>query len=121
MYASGIVKSDQQYQVFSRASGIVDLVLVKEGDMVKKGQPIIRLSDPNAQLNIENARIAAQFATKTANAERLQELKVAIEQAAIKCRNDSLLLQRQEGLWAQQIGTRNELEQRELAYETSKK
>ena len=33
--------------------------------------------------------------------------------------NDSILLVRQRGLWAQQIGSKVELEQRELAYTTS--
>jgi multidrug efflux pump subunit AcrA (membrane-fusion protein) len=33
--------------------------------------------------------------------------------------NDALLLERQRTLWAQQIGTRNELDQRELAYQSS--
>src|SRR5689334_12913243 len=63
VYASGLVKSNGQYEVFSRAGGIITDIWVNEGDLVKKGQAILQLSDRTAQLNTENARIAAQFST----------------------------------------------------------
>lgn len=119
VYASGLVKSNGQYEVFSRAGGIITDIWVNEGDLVKKGQAILQLSDRTAQLNTENARIAAQFSTRQANFARLQELQENIGQASIKLKNDSLLWERQKVLWAQDIGTRNELEQRELAYKSS--
>lgn len=120
VYASGIVKSDQQYQVFANASGTITALLVKEGDIIKKDAPILQLEDTTARLQVVNARIAAQFGATSANVERLQELQVAIEQAALKCQNDSLLFERQRNLWAQQIGSRNDLEQRELAYRNAR-
>lgn len=120
VYASGIVKSDQQYQVFANVSGIITALLVKEGDHITKGTAILQLEDTTARLQAENARVAAQYAARPANTERLQELQVAIEQAASQCQNDSILLERQRNLWAQQIGSRNNLEQRELAYSNSR-
>ncbi|AXY74064.1 efflux RND transporter periplasmic adaptor subunit [Paraflavitalea soli] len=120
VYASGIVKSDQQYQVFAKVSGIITALLVKEGDHITKGTSILQLEDTTARLQAANARVAARYGASTANTERLQELQVAIEQAGVQCQNDSLLLERQRNLWAQQIGSRNNLEQREVAYSNSR-
>jgi HlyD family secretion protein len=119
VYASGIIKSNNQYEVFSKVNGLVAGIMVQEGDMIKKGDPIIQLADVTARLNTENAQLAADFATQKANADKLRELQVNIDQAKIKLDNDTRLFQRQQQLWAQQIGTRNDLEQRELAYQSS--
>jgi HlyD family secretion protein len=119
VYASGFIKSKNQYQVFAAVNGLVAAVLVKEGDTLKKGTPLIRLSDVAARLNTENASLAADYAAVTANQEKLNELKVSIDQARAKMNNDASLLERQRNLWNQQIGSRNELDQRQLAYTTS--
>lgn len=120
VYASGIVKSSNQYEVFSRVNGIVDKRLAKEGDLVDKGGAIVQLSGVTAQLQAENARIAAEHATQTANSQRLAELRLSIDLAKIKLEQDAIQLNRQRNLWAQQIGSRNELDQRELAWKTSR-
>ncbi len=119
VYASGVIKSKNQYQVFSAVNGLVAQVLVTEGDIVKKGDPIIRLSNSTAQLNSENARISADYSSIAANTEKLNELKINIDLAKTKMENDASLLERQRNLWAQQIGSRNEVDQRELAYKSS--
>lgn len=119
VYASGIIKSKNQYQVFSSVNGLVEKLLVAEGDMVKKGDPILQLSNTTAQLNTENARITADYASLAANNEKINELKISIDLAKIKMQNEASLLQRQKNLWAQQIGTRNELDGRELSYKAA--
>jgi HlyD family secretion protein len=119
VYASGVVKSDNQYQVFATVNGLVQKILVEEGDAVKKGDPIMRIENQAAILNTESARISADYASEAANADKLNELKINIDLARIKVQNDSGLLERQKNLWSQQIGTRYELEQRELAYQNS--
>lgn len=43
VYASGIVKSKNQYQVFSTVNGLIQEVFVAEGGLVKKGDPILRV------------------------------------------------------------------------------
>ncbi|MDX5420423.1 MAG: efflux RND transporter periplasmic adaptor subunit, partial [Hymenobacteraceae bacterium] len=119
VYASGVVKSRNQYQVFPVVSGIIQKILVTEGDTVAKGDVLVKLDNETARLNTENARLAAEYARVSANAEKLAELQEAIDLARSKMRNDSLLLVRQRNLWANQIGTRVELEQRELNYKNS--
>ena len=119
VYASGVIKSKNQYQVFSSVNALIKEVLVTEGDVVKKGDALFRLSDATAKLNTENAQIAADYATIPANADKLNALKVDIDVAKSKMDNDASLLQKQRNLWEQGIGTRNELDQRELAYKNS--
>ncbi|WP_026236395.1 efflux RND transporter periplasmic adaptor subunit [Pontibacter roseus] len=119
VYASGVVKSRNQYQVYPTVSGIVQQILVTEGDTVKKGDPLMRLDNEEARLSTENARLAAEYARVGANAEKLNELREAIDLARSRKQNDSLLLARQRNLWSNQIGTRVELEQRELSYKNA--
>ena len=119
VYAAGIIKTKNQYQVFSTVNGLIKQILVTEGDTVKKGDPLIIIINEASRLNADNAKLAVGFAAVDANMDKLDELKTTIAQAKNKMDNDSLLLQRQRNLWAQNIGTKNELEQRELAHKNS--
>ncbi|RDV14588.1 HlyD family efflux transporter periplasmic adaptor subunit [Pontibacter diazotrophicus] len=119
VYASGVVKSKNQYQVFPMVNGVIQQVLVTEGDVVQAGEPLLRVENEAARLNTENARLAADYARVSANEDKLNELQAAIDLAESKKHNDSLLLVRQQNLWAGQIGTRVELEQRELSYKNA--
>lgn len=119
VYASGIIKSKNQYKVFSSINGLVKEVLVAEGDIVKKGDVIINIINTTAELNTENAKIAADYNAVNANAERLNELQININLAKAKMDEDASLQRRQQNLWNQNIGSKNELEQRQLAYKNS--
>ena len=116
VYASGIIKSKNQYQVFSTVGGLIQKIWVEEGQVVKKGDALFVVQNETSRLSAENAKLAADFADLNTTGDRLRELKGAIETARSKMLNDSILLLRQRGLWAQQIGSKVELEQRELAY-----
>ena len=120
IYASGLVKTNDQYQVFATVNGIIDQVYVQEGSVVKKGDPLFAISNETQQLNKENAQLAANFADINANQSKLTDAKIAINQSHNKLKNDSLLWVRQKALWQEQIGTKNELEQRELVYQNAK-
>jgi HlyD family secretion protein len=119
VYASGIIKSKNQYQVFSTVNGLIQRLYVSEGDKVKVGDPLFQVLNKTAQLNTDNARLAADFADVAANSDKLNELKINIDFAKSKKTSDSLLLERQRNLWVQQIGSQNEFEQRELAYKNA--
>ncbi|MEP7128330.1 MAG: efflux RND transporter periplasmic adaptor subunit [Chitinophagales bacterium] len=120
IYASGTIKSKNQYQVFPTVSGIVEEVYVKEGDAVKKGTPLLIISGETQRLNKENAELAAQFSDYGANQGKLNEAGQLVDFSKSKMKNDSALYFRQLALWQQNIGTKVELEQRELNYENSK-
>src|SRR5690606_22032255 len=51
--------------------------------------------------------------------DKLNELKINIELAKSKLENDSLLYFRQKKLWEDNIGSKVEFEQREIAYKNS--
>lgn len=119
VYASGIVKSKDQYEVYSTVNGIIAQKLVSEGETIHKGDAIVTLLNETSQLNAENARLAATYSSIPSNADRLNELKANIELARAKLQTDSALFQRQQNLWKEEIGTRNEMEQRELAYKNA--
>lgn len=120
VYASGSLKSKNQYQVFSNVNGIIQNVFVSEGDSVEEGSPILTISNETSKLNTENAKLAADFSDYNANSAKLNELKVNIDLAKSKMQNDSLLLNRQKILWSQQVGSKIDLEQKELAFKNSK-
>jgi HlyD family secretion protein len=120
VYASGIVKSKNQYQVYTTVTGTIGEVLVKEGMLITKGTPLFQLSKETPVLNRKNAALSASFADLKANQSKLREASIAVDLAKAKFKNDSLLLVRQQQLWEQQIGSKVELEQRELAYQNAK-
>lgn len=120
VYASGIIKSQNQYQAYATVSGIIEEIYVIEGDSVKKGQAILRISSDIQQLNLENARLNADFNNLSANQGKLNDAAASIDFLRNKLKNDSLLLLRQKKLWEQSVGTKVELEQRELSFQNSK-
>jgi len=119
VYASGMVKSRDQHQVFPTVSGTIQQLLVTEGDVIEKGAPLLKIENETARLNTENARIAAEYSSVSANAAKLRELQETIDLARSRKQNDSLLLVRQRNLWQNKIGTKVELEQRELNYKNA--
>lgn len=119
VYASGVVKSRSQYQVFSAVNGIIKEIMVDEGDTVSIGQPLFKIFNKTSELNRQNAALAAEYARLDRNRQRLEELSLAIDVARKKMTNDSLLLQRQQNLWNQNIGSKIDLEQRQLNYQNS--
>jgi multidrug resistance efflux pump len=120
IYASGIVKSKNQYQVFSTVNGIIEDVFVTEGDSVEIGTPILSISNETQRLSRENAELAAAFSDIKANQGKLNEAKLNIELARNKMKNDSALHFRQKSLWDQKIGSKVEFERSELNYQNSK-
>ena len=119
VYASGTIKSKGQYEVYSKVPGIIEAILIKEGDIVKKGQAIIRLSNTAQSLSYENAKQNAQFNSTITNKEKIEQAKTELELAKSKMDNEASLLSRQEKLWSQEIGTKNELDQRALNFKNA--
>lgn len=120
IYASGVIKSKNQYEVFGKTNAIVKKIFVAEGATVKKGDPIFQLDNNNLKLSTENARIASASADYNVNINKLLDAQKAIELAEKNLANDSLLYQRQKNLWGQNIGSKVEFEIKELKYQNSK-
>ena len=122
VYASGVVKAAGQYQVYPTVTGQVTSLLVKEGDTVRAGTPLLRIDDRSASASARSASAQVRLLEQNAaeNGPVLAQLRESLAQARDKFVLDSANYERQKALWAQQIGSKSELEQRELAYNTSK-
>ncbi|MCX6139287.1 MAG: efflux RND transporter periplasmic adaptor subunit [Candidatus Kapabacteria bacterium] len=120
VYASGVIVSKDQYQVFATASGILERMLVSEGDSVTAGQIIAQVTNQIATLTRENATVASDYASVRNNEEKLDELRAAIQLAALKRADDSLMTLRQQRLLKQSVGSQIDVEQRELAAANSR-
>lgn len=119
VYASGVIKSNNQYQVYARSSGIITEIFVKDGELVKKGQAILKLSDATQKLSYENAKLLANFSSISENKEKLIQAQTELEVAKLKMENEASLFEKQKKLWAEEIGSKNELDQRELSYKNA--
>ncbi len=120
IYASGIIKSKNQYEAFVTVNGNIDQIFVAEGDTVQKGSAILSVSNQTQKLNRENAKLSAEFADLDANQGKLSDAKSMIALSKEKLKNDSALFFRQKALWKEQVGTKVEYEARQLAYQNSK-
>ena len=120
VYASGSIVSVNQYQVFANANGILDQLLVREGDTVIKGTPLFVIFNEASKISKENAELTAEFALYKNNLSKLEDLKSSLNLASQKLKQDSLNYSRQMSLWKNNIGSKLQLEQSELNYNNSK-
>lgn len=120
VYASGALKSNEQYQAFASVGGIIETIYLQEGDSVKVGTPILLIVNDLQKLNNENAALASNYNNVYGNKDKLNDAQQAINLQKNKMDNDALLFSRQKNLWADTIGTKVELEQKELIAQNSK-
>ena len=59
-YATGTVRPRIEYPISTSVAGIVDQVLVTQGQIVKKGQPLAVVSDPNLAYEADKAKADLQ-------------------------------------------------------------
>lgn len=120
VYASGYVKSKNQYTVYSKVNGIVEYLFVASGDTVVNGEPIISVYNKTQKINNENAALTVNYYNYNSNSEQLNELKNRIEIAREKMAIDSIQYKRQIKLNEKNLGSSLELENKELAFKNSK-
>jgi len=87
-YYSGVLKPEYSTTVVPKLAGKVLEVLVKEGERVKEGQPLMRIEDDVVRLQMEQARASynaakAQYdkANKAVRPEELASAKASLQQA----------------------------------------
>lgn len=121
VYASVIIQPDSLYQAYAIVSGILESNIVEEGDLVKKGQSLIQITNNTPKLNTENAKLTLDLAKENYNgsAAILAGIEDEIAAANLKYKNDSVNYFRQKALWQQQIGSKAEYDTKELNYKLS--
>lgn len=120
VYASGNIESTNQYQLFSSVNGVIDSIYVSEGEYVKKGEKILKISNEIAQLSLENSSLQMNFNRLDNNKNKLKELQLSIEVAATKNRFDSIQFRKNKLLYENEIITSTELNNSELVAKNSK-
>ncbi len=122
VYASGKVKAEQQYNVFSTVNGILQENLVKAGDSVSIGSPLFVLDNITSELNSQNALLALQLSEENnkSGSDKLTEVETNVELAYQKYLLDSSLLVRQKKLFDENVGSKLDLEQKQLNFVASK-
>lgn len=120
VYASGVIKSKNQYEVFSKMNGIIAKVNFKEGNLIKKSEVLLELESETSKYTLKNALLNSNYSDYNSNLEKLQDAEKTLAFAKQKLINDSLLYVRQKNLWEKNIGTKVEFEQKELNFENAK-
>jgi RND family efflux transporter MFP subunit len=90
----GSVKSDELINIFPEFSGIVKAIYVKSGDLVKKGQPLIKIDDGGLK-------------------EQLSQLEIGFELT-------KTTFERQKRLWDQNIGSEIKFLESKTMFEAQK-
>ena len=119
IYASATIQPDNLYQVYAVVSGLLDKVLVEEGDVVIKNKPLFQIINNTPKLNSQNAKFALDLAKENynGNAAILSSIKDEIDAAILKFKNDSVNYYRQKNLWEQRIGSKLQYDTKKLTYE----
>lgn len=121
VYASGKIISENEYKLSSLSNGTIVKKLVKDGDTVKKGQLLYIISNEAARDRHSAALKNFHTISKNLSSQSplLRDLKLSLQNAIVKCANDSVIYHRYKALWEQHIGTRNNLDNVYTSYQIS--
>lgn len=123
VYASVQIEPEALYAVNAVKPGLIKQRLINEGDTVVAGDLLFQLKNEQAQVSKDRAALSLEFTlqNRRETSALLTEMETSIQSAQIKLANDSINYFRQKRLWDQGIGSRNTLEQFQLAYQLAQK
>lgn len=121
VYASGFLKTSDEYTVLAEGEGRVQEKLVSDGALVKKGEAIFILSADQPDARYQMARQNFELTKKNAAADSpiLAELHFSLNSLATKKKFDSINFIRFQNLINQNATTRVEYDRAKLTYENS--
>jgi HlyD family secretion protein len=92
VYASGVLVPENEYKVFSQTDGFIESALVKEGDTVKKGQLLFKLTNENERVQVNAAAdaLAKTVPVVAPDAPVNKDLESRVASAKIRLQNDEL-------------------------------
>ncbi|MXV39022.1 efflux RND transporter periplasmic adaptor subunit [Flavobacteriaceae bacterium Ap0902] len=102
------IETDQDVQVTPEFGGVLSL-LVKEGEYVKKGQLIARISDGGLADQVNQAKI------------QVDQARAQLQQAEIQRDLAKITFEKQQSLWNKNIGSEIQYLQAKTNYETAQK
>jgi HlyD family secretion protein len=119
VYASGLVVSEQEYQVFSQADGTLKEIVVKEGEEVKKGQPLLIVE--SVQQNARYSMALQSYEQARQNrAPVIAELEATLQSARSKRQFDSINFVRYGNLIKSNATSKVEYDKAEVQFTNSR-
>ena len=123
VYASGTLIPENEYKVVAATDGFLERAMVKEGDSVRKGQVLFKLTNNDQQAQV-NA--AAQLLQKTLpvtgnNSPAVMEIENRLAAARIRLENDRQQYERYKNLYDQNAISASNYEKYMLQYQTTSK
>ena len=122
VYASGEIKSKNQYNVYPEKQGVVEKILVEEGDQVYKGQILFQIGIKAPSIELETSRNRLKLAELNAgvNSPILNELRTTLSSLKSKYEQDSIYYLRFKALFFEQATSQSSLDNAKLIFESSK-
>jgi putative peptide zinc metalloprotease protein len=109
--APGVVRAVERTQVASETAGQIEAVLAKSGSAVKRGQPLLRLRNPELELELAgaqahlaelDARLLKAMHDETADLKPLTQVRAAVQARVEKLSADAqrlVVTARHDGIW----------------------
>lgn len=123
VYASGKIYPVGFHRASSKMPGIVQEILVKPGDLVKAGQPLLRIRATSSELAVESAETVYGLARENASDQGavLRSVAAELEAARAKLELDSMTATRAKRLLAQQATSQSVYDAAKAQYEVSQR
>jgi multidrug efflux pump subunit AcrA (membrane-fusion protein) len=121
VFGSGHIENKDQYAVTANTDGYLKESFVAEGDTVKPGEKLFRLTNDVQQTQVSNALTNLQYAKSNVQprAPQIEQLKTQIAQAQDKLGVDSLNYARYKRLVKTQAVSNSDFENAQLQYQSS--
>ncbi len=122
VYASGIIKAEDQYTVFSTVNGILQKINVIPGQSIVQGQLLFQIESDKAALNTENTRLAYQLSQEGNRyiQDKISEMENKVQVTKDKLALDLSVYNRNKNIKQYNIISEVEYERVELVYKNSK-
>ena len=121
VYASGIIKSENQYTVFSTVTAVLNNIDVVAGQTITKNQLLFELENDKAELNTQNARLTYQLSQNDSKYihDKISEMEFKVQLARDKLLVDKSLFERNKRIQQYNIISEVDFENVALAYKAS--
>lgn len=122
VYASGVIKAENQYTVFSTVNGVLQKINVTVGQSITQGQSLFQIESEKAALNTENARLAYQLSQESNRyiQDKISEMESKVQIAKDRLALDQSVYNRNKNIKEYKVISEVEYERVELAYKNSK-
>ena len=106
--ASGKIQPKRLVDISAETSGRVVDLAVNEGDRIKRGQFLLQIDPKSLRTRVDGGEASLQVAEAS-----LAQMRQSVETARVQLEQAKQTLARQQGLWKQELTTRETLERAE--------